>query len=572
MVYSGKFEPPSPGAWERESTHILHPVSRFLAPIFPRGFIRGFKEMTAYYGLLLDHMEPTVINGFVYMAPRPVGAPKSAKGPPPKPIFKLLTWLHPEVRRRIARSREVLEKKLWREQVREWDEQVRPSLARVHKRLLAIEPAALSDEELAAHVLECAEVLEHAMYIHHRFDGCATVPVGDFLVSASEWTGLSLTELLAPFRGSSPVSTGATAELERLARAITASSGPRAALFSEREPATVLRELREASGELGEAARAYLDIVGYRILTGYDVADRMGFEMPELLVGAIRTAVEQPAARDSAAAQALTKVRDAVPERHRAAFDALLAEARYVFRIRDERTLLNDVVITGLTRRALLEAGRRLATRGRVNEASHAVELTHEELASVLRGREAGPPREQLAEYVHYRTTKSYLDAPEHVGFPPSAPPPAEWLPPHAARMARAIGITLGAMFKPREEPPARAATAAAAEIVRGLAVGGGSYEGPARLVLSPADFPRVRKGDVLVARVTAPSYNTLLPLLGALVTDRGGLLSHPAIVAREYGLPGVVGCVDATSRIQDGAHVRVDGSTGEVHVLSKAG
>jgi pyruvate,water dikinase len=83
MAYSGKFEPPSPGAWERESTHLIHPMSRFLAAIFPRAFIRGFKESTAYYGLLLDYMEPTVINGFMYMAPRPVGAPKSAKGPPP---------------------------------------------------------------------------------------------------------------------------------------------------------------------------------------------------------------------------------------------------------------------------------------------------------------------------------------------------------------------------------------------------------------------------------------------------------------------------------------------------------
>jgi pyruvate,water dikinase len=87
--------------------------------------------------------------------------------------------------------------------------------------------------------------------------------------------------------------------------------------------------------------------------------------------------------------------------------------------------------------------------------------------------------------------------------------------------------------------------------------------------VLSEADFPRVQKGDVLVARVTAPSYNTFLPLLGALVTDRGGLLSHPAIVAREYGLPCVVGCIDASAKIQDGARIRVDGATGEVHVLS---
>jgi pyruvate,water dikinase len=246
-----------------------------------------------------------------------------------------------------------------------------------------------------------------------------------------------------------------------------------------------------------------------------------------------------------------------------------MSEARRVFRIRDERTLLNDVLMTGITRRAILEAGRRLAQRGRLDDASHAVELTSEELASILSGRDAGPPRQEVAEYVRYRMTKSYLDVPEFVGLPPSPPPPASWLPPHAARMARTMEAVIEAMFNTRGPLQAEAPAKAASPAVRGLAVGGGTYEGPARVVLSAADFPRVQKGDVLVARATSPAYNTLLPLLGALVTDRGGLLSHPAIVAREYGLPAVVGCVDATAKIPDGARVRVDGATGEVHLLS---
>lgn len=102
----------------------------------------------------------------------------------------------------------------------------------------------------------------------------------------------------------------------------------------------------------------------------------------------------------------------------------------------------------------------------------------------------------------------------------------------------------MDAMFKPRGPREPQGPAPAASPAVRGLAVGSGTYEGCARLVLSAADFPRVQKGDVLVVRATSPDYNTLLPLLGALVTDRGGLLSHSAIVAREYGLPGVVGCV----------------------------
>jgi pyruvate,water dikinase len=104
--------------------------------------------------------------------------------------------------------------------------------------------------------------------------------------------------------------------------------------------------------------------------------------------------------------------------------------------------------------------------------------------------------------------------------------------------------------------------------VLRGLAVNTGVYEGPARLVGDGTDFDRVRQGDVLVTRMTSPYFTVVLPLLGAIVTDRGGQLSHAAIVAREYGIPGVVGTREATRLIPDGARVRVDGTTGEVRLL----
>ena len=104
--------------------------------------------------------------------------------------------------------------------------------------------------------------------------------------------------------------------------------------------------------------------------------------------------------------------------------------------------------------------------------------------------------------------------------------------------------------------------------MLRGLAASGGVYEGPARCVSGPSEFDRIVKGDVLVTESTTEAFNILLPLLGAIVTDSGGLLSHSAIVAREYGIPGVVGTREATERIADGTRVRVDGDAGEVTVL----
>ena len=127
--------------------------------------------------------------------------------------------------------------------------------------------------------------------------------------------------------------------------------------------------------------------------------------------------------------------------------------------------------------------------------------------------------------------------------------------------MMRAAAITLDAMFMPSQEPHEESR-------LRGLGASAGVYEGPARRVAGPAEFDRIVKGDVLVTESTTEAFNILLPLLGAIVTDNGGLLSHPAIVSREYGIPGVVGTRDATERILDGTRVRVDGDAGEVTVL----
>jgi pyruvate,water dikinase len=84
-------------------------------------------------------------------------------------------------------------------------------------------------------------------------------------------------------------------------------------------------------------------------------------------------------------------------------------------------------------------------------------------------------------------------------------------------------------------------------------------------VVTTTADFSRLVQGDVLIAPTTTPAYNVVLPLLSAVVTDTGGVLSHAAIVAREYGIPAVVATGTATTSIKDGAVVTVDGTRGIV-------
>jgi pyruvate,water dikinase len=105
--------------------------------------------------------------------------------------------------------------------------------------------------------------------------------------------------------------------------------------------------------------------------------------------------------------------------------------------------------------------------------------------------------------------------------------------------------------------------------MIVGLPASPGRYEGWARVARDPADFRKLGKGDVLIAHTTSPAYNVILPMIGAVVTDRGGALCHCAIIAREFGIPAVVGTDQATSRIPEGARILVDGDRGFVAVRS---
>ena len=102
-----------------------------------------------------------------------------------------------------------------------------------------------------------------------------------------------------------------------------------------------------------------------------------------------------------------------------------------------------------------------------------------------------------------------------------------------------------------------------------GMAASPGIVEGRARVVRSAEDLGQIEQGEILVAPVTAPSWAPIFGKIKAIVTDIGGMMSHAAIVCREYGLPAVTGTGRASSSIKTGQMLRVDGSTGEVTILS---
>jgi pyruvate,water dikinase len=104
-----------------------------------------------------------------------------------------------------------------------------------------------------------------------------------------------------------------------------------------------------------------------------------------------------------------------------------------------------------------------------------------------------------------------------------------------------------------------------ASNMLKGVPASAGKITAPACVLHGPEDFDRMRPGDVLVAGTTTPAWTPLFAMASAVVTDIGGPLSHGSIVAREYGIPAVMGTGVATRRIRDGQTVTVDGGAGTV-------
>jgi len=557
---TARFVPPGPGSWQLDAVHFPHPVTRLFWEVFPGRFDAGFRESVRSHGSLLETIEFGQANRFLYFAPRPIGAPKSATHPPPRFLFKLLLRLHPELRRRVASARVTFATKRWRDDLRLWDQERKPAAIAAHLALQAVDVRALGSAELVSHLERCIEHWGRMIEQHHRFDAAALLPVGDFIAHAVEWAHLDPAQACVLLSGSSDVSSGGSPELARFQNALLNDPSGRALVESTGSSADVLAHLRTAPGELGAAARGWLDLVWFRLANGLDISEPTAGELPDVLLTTVRHAIGGPRTLPAAPVAATSEARARVPAAQRAAFDDLLAEARDAYRLRDERGLYSDIWAAGILRHAVLEAGRRLAADGRLERADLLVEAGWSEMRDLVTG-SAGPGSAELAARASYRANASSSDAPATLGPISSGPPPFDWMPRDAARLERGIAMGIAGIWTEASAP-------SEVRLIRGLGVSPGRAEGTARVVHDVGGFASLQQGDILVTRSTTAAFNVVLPLLAGIVTDRGGTLSHSAIVAREYGIPAVVGSRDATRLIPDGVRIRVDGTLGEAVIL----
>jgi phosphohistidine swiveling domain-containing protein len=228
-------------------------------------------------------------------------------------------------------------------------------------------------------------------------------------------------------------------------------------------------------------------------------------------------------------------------------FERLLAEAQRYGGVREE--LIGEWTLPWpILRRAVLRLAADLVQRGAIERPEDVWFLRRDELLAGLDGGFALPPA-VAAERRHTWEGQRRLVPPLRLGT----------MPPMMRRIVESAEDAIrGSTAHPADAPDA----------IVGIPASGGRASGPVRVLHSIDEFDRVQMGDVLVAPMTAPAWTPLFDRLAAIVTDTGGVAAHASIVAREYGLPAVVGTADATRRLRDGDMVEVDGSAGVVRRL----
>jgi pyruvate,water dikinase len=538
------FQPPGAGQWTAESAHAYGAMTPIGQHLMRTGMTTGMAQTFSDYGLPAETLDCRFVHGHMYTRIRPLIAPdRTPTRPPPKALLRLAFRLHPELRRRARRAEHALATQPWREPVRQWYERERGQIESENLALQRVSLSPLDDVALAAHwsaALAHAERLWARHFVLHGYD---LGPIGLLLVASEDW-GLKPDEILPALQGASP----STSEPTRILAALRAEIAPTGG-----SPAS-LDDVRAASPAAATELHRYLELRGWHLVSRYDVDGLTLGELPAVVLASIVEGNDLVAGIDAEAVAAALRAR--VPSADRDEFDDLLAEARLAMDLRDENGPLTVEWTGGLLRRALLEIGARLQARHLLDAIGHVFELAPHEVAPLLTKGD-GPTAATLATRAARRQADSALQLP-HVLGRPEPPPPADALPEATARLLRVVQAVLDLLD--RQDRPHGLA---------GTGVGTASYRGRARQAEAPEDaLANLEAGDVLVVPYTTPAYNTVLPLAGAVVTAEGGPLSHAAVLARELGIPAVVGVAGART-IPDGATIEVDPTAGEVRILT---
>jgi pyruvate,water dikinase len=337
----------------------------------------------------------------------------------------------------------------------------------------------------------------------------------------------------------------------------------------QRDLKAALEQTEEGRAFLTELEE-YLFDFGWRSDAVYDLADTPWIENPQIPLGNIARYVPMDDADDP-----MIRFNEAVKRREEltarirakladdpdklAEFEVLFDAAQYAYPLTEDHAFYIDQMGVVLFRRFVRAVGERLAAAGSFDSGDDIFYLYDREV------------RDAIANGTDYRTLvverKAELAAcaeaspPDILGTPPPPPQPGDFIDPFMdAVTSRLLGIK--APPEGEQDP----------NLIDGVAGSPGTYTGVARVVRSLEEAGDLEDGEIMVCEMTLPPWVPMFAIAGAVVADVGGVMSHCAIVAREFAIPAVVGSVNGTSRIQTGDTITVDGTNGNVWLNGHTG
>jgi phosphohistidine swiveling domain-containing protein len=520
--------------WFRDRMHFPHPCTPLSAsidaPAFSEGTTAGYRALGAPV-----RVHVSTPNGYWYLAPEL-----------DVPLDDL-----PRVREEaVGRMLPMLTR-----QLELWEQDYLPEVMRHNAAIRERDYRAMTVRQLAAHLDELRASRVRMWDLHMRAVGPVMAAAGQFVRVYEQVFGTDAGAyvLMQGFPNKSVESGAKLWDLSRLA-------GERP---SVREtilglpPARALAQLESTEGGRAflEAFRAYLDEYGWRS-DAFELADPVWIESPVIPLTLLREYLGRgddanPAVREERARAERERLEREIALQiagHplEGMFRFLQQAAQQYVPIQENHNFYIDQMHTALLRRPLVEAGRRLAAAGSVATPDDVFFLTADELQDAL----LTPGRDRRAVIAERRAARDAgfaLDPPETLGAPPPEPLLREPM--------------LAAFYGQARRGPSTA------RVLVGVPASPGRVTATARVVRSLAEAGKLEPGDALVCEMTMPPWTPLFSSVSAVVADTGGVLSHCAIVAREYGVPCVVGVGNGTRVLCDGQRITVDGAAGTVTV-----
>jgi pyruvate,water dikinase len=531
------------GFWNHDKMHAPRPISPLGSDLIVLTLAEGFNKAHREFDALIE-VTNRMINYYFYATFAPLAD-------------------EVDLADRAGRYEQTLATRV-PEVGRQWTEEWQPEIERLNLAEKQVDYGQLSDDEILARLGELRQRMVDFWQVHGR--------INFVLIAGAEYCDFydevmqpeDPTEAYQSIQGWETQSVAASRGLWSLSRTIEASEALRQQ-FADLDGNELLSELA-TTGE-GQAfladLREYLDEFGWRSDAVYDIADPTWRDDPAIPLSTLKSYV---GLGDESSPDVLLKRSIETRERLQAGIRAKLANdpermarfetlynaAKYANPVTENHAFWIDQLGVTLVRRFAQEIGQRLAAKGVIGDPADVFMLYHDEVVDALRN--GGDRRDVASQRRAEMDQWAQVSPPPVLGTPPPPPPTPD--PFVDALVVRLLGIT-----PPSDEPPE-------AGVLKGVAGSAGLARGTARVVKSLSEASKLNDGDIMVCEMTLPPWVPLFSVVAGIVADTGGVLSHCAIVAREFELPAVVGTQVGTIQIPDGATVEVNGTKGTVTIL----